>query len=350
MNSITPSKTPLMIAALRREKTVRAPIWLMRQAGRYLPEYRDLREKAGGFLNMVYDPQLASEITLQPIRRFGMDGAILFSDILVIPHALGQELTFMTGEGPKLGALDLKKLNTDSIDETLSPVYETLRQTREKLDGEGFDNTALIGFAGGLFTVACYMIEGDGSKNFSKVKNYAADRPQEFSALIDVLFEATLHYLSRQIDAGAQIIQIFESWACLLEGAAFQRWIIEPTARLVAALKTRYPHVPVIGFPRAVSSQLLHEYQAQIPLDGLGCDQGQPSAVMKSLQNRVCVQGNLDPDLLLQGGQTMDDAALALLAALSPGPYIFNLGHGVIKETDPDQVARLVKLVQEYRS
>jgi uroporphyrinogen decarboxylase len=349
MASDTQPKTPLIVSSLRREKTDRTPIWLMRQAGRYLPEYRALRAKAGGFLAMAYDPELASEITMQPVRRFAVDGAILFSDILVIPHALGQDLRFETGEGPRLGELNLEKLNVYDIDQTLAPVYETLKQTRTKLDSEGFAQTALIGFCGSPWTVACYMLEGRGATGFPAAKKYAQDNKAGFAALLDILVEASIHYLIRQAEAGAQVLQLFESWAGIVDEANFDAHVIKPTQTIIRALKQKFPHIPVIGFPRGVSPALLSRYVAQTGIDGLGCDQSHSPSALKTLQNSVCIQGNLDNELLLAGGAAMEDAARRLLDTLGEGAFIFNLGHGVIKETPPEHVAALVKLVQEYR-
>ncbi len=345
----TQPKTPLIISSLRREKTDRTPIWLMRQAGRYLPEYRELRAKAGGFLAMAYDPELASEITMQPVRRFGMDGAILFSDILVIPHALGQDLRFEAGEGPRLGELDLAKLDPLRIDQTLGSVYDTLTQTREKLNGEGFTETALIGFCGSPWTVACYMLEGRGATGFPTAKKYAQDNKAGFAALLDILVEASIHYLIRQAEAGAQVLQLFESWAGIVDEADFDAHVIAPTQIIVRTLKQKFPHIPVIGFPRGVSPALLSRYAAQTGIDGLGCDQSHSPSALKTLQGSVCIQGNLDNEVLLAGGTSMEDAARRLLDTLGAGAFVFNLGHGVIKETPPEHVAALVKLVQEYR-
>lgn len=350
MNDTMTRKVPLMISALQGEKTNRAPVWLMRQAGRYLPEYRELRAKAGGFLAMAYDPEMAAEITLQPVRRFGMDGAILFSDILVIPHALGQQLRFEAGEGPRLGALNLSALNVDGIDETLAPVYEALRLIRTKLDAENFQDTALIGFCGGMWTVACYMVEGGGSKDFSKAKSLAYGQPSDFQKLIDVLITASIHYLSRQVEAGAQVLQIFESWAGVLDERGFADWVIAPTKKIVSVLKEQYPHVPVIGFPRGATLAQMNAYVDQTGVDGVGCDFTHAPDSLRALQEKACVQGNLDPAALLAGGARMDQSATAILDALAEKPFIFNLGHGVIKETDPANVDRLVKLVQGYRA
>lgn len=350
MTNTLPRKTPLIVSALRGEKTDRIPLWLMRQAGRYLPEYRALRAQAGGFLAMAYNPAHASEITLQPIHRYGLDAAIIFSDILVIPHALGQDLRFEAGEGPRLGALDIDALQAGGIDRTLNAVYQALEQTREKLDAENFGETGLIGFCGAPWTVACYMIEGHGSPDFAKARNFAKDHTDQFAALMDILHAASLHYLLRQADSGAQALQIFDSWAGLAGEAEFDRWIIAPTQKLVRALKATRPDVPVIGFPRGVSLDRLRRYAQETGIDGLGCDYIHDPAALASLQGDVCVQGNLDPALLLEGGAAMDKAAMTILDALAGGPFIFNLGHGVIKETPPEHVARLVKLVQEYRA
>lgn len=326
----------------------------MRQAGRYLPEYRELRAKAGGFLNLVYDPAMASEITMQPIRRFGMDCAILFSDILVIPQALGQTLTFTTGEGPRLSpaltpdTLDI--LDGTRIDDTLAPIYETVKQTRQKLDAEGFGDAALIGFAGSPWTVACYMVDGQGGGEFVKTKEFAKHNRAEFLALLDVIIAASIHYLSRQIQSGAQIIQLFDSWAGSLSAPDFHDLSIIPTRTIVRAIKQLHPDIPIIGFPRGVDISLLEQYALETGVDGVGCDESHDLADLKKLQSHACVQGNLDNELLLAGGENMDAAARKIMAALSDGPFIFNLGHGVIKETDPEQVDRLVKLVQEYPS
>lgn len=349
MNIETRQKVPLIVNALRGEPNVRVPVWLMRQAGRYLPEYRELREKAGGFLAMAYDPELASEVTMQPIRRFGMDGAILFSDILVIPHALGQDLRFEAGEGPRLGELDLAALNEHDIDRVTAPVYETVRRTQIKLDKEGFADTALIGFCGSPWTVACYMIEGRGAERFPAARNYAKNNPAGLSVLFDILCRSSVHYLLRQIEAGAQVIQLFESWAGIVEEDDFDEHVIAPTKKIIAAIKEHYPDMPVIGFPRGASPALIARYVRETGIDGLGCDESHSPAALKALQSSVCLQGNLDNKLLLAGGRAMEDAARAILDTLASGPLIFNLGHGVIKETPPEHVAALVKLVQEYR-
>jgi len=302
---------------------------------------------------MVYSPQTACEITMQPIRRFAMDGAILFSDILVIPQALGQNLEFKEGEGPKLNPIEgpegLKNLDADKIDETLNPVYETVKLIKQQLSQEGFDQTALIGFAGAPWTVACYMIEGGGSKNFENIRKWAYAEDEGFDQLVEILIVATIHYLSRQIEAGAETVQIFDSWAGITDETNFRKWIIEPTRKIVSALKTKHPGVPVIGFPR-MAGVLASEYAEKTGIDMIGTDYTLPiSWSAQNLQGRVAVQGNLDPVYLLTGGDPLKKAALRILDDLSSGPFVFNLGHGVIKETPPENVEFLAKIIREYR-
>lgn len=339
-----------LIKALKRQKTDRPPFWLMRQAGRYLPEYRDLRAKAGGFLEMAYTPDYACEITLQPIRRFGMDAAIIFSDILVIPHALGQDLTFVNGEGPKLGAFDFSSLCYDHFDQTLAPVYAALTQTSAALTREGFSETALIGFAGAPWTVATYMIEGGGSKEFVKVKTMAYTQPEKFSALIDLLVEATSRYLIAQIKAGAEAVQLFDSWAGALDYAGFARWVVTPNAQIVQNIRRVYPDIPIIGFPRAVGINTV-KFAQTTGVNAIGLDSGIPPLWAKdTLQPHVTVQGNLDPLCLLAGGKMLEDTARDILNTLSTGPFVFNLGHGVHKDTPPEHVARLAQIIKEHQS
>lgn len=342
-----------ILKTLKGEKT--SPVWwLMRQAGRYLPEYRELRAKAGGFLDMVYNPDLASEITLQPLRRFGMDAAILFSDILVVPQALGQGLRFAEGEGPLLDALktaqDVDRLDEGGIDKILEPVYETVRQTAQKLKAEKFSDTALIGFCGAPWTIACYMIEGKGSRDFHAAKLWAVRDPDSFSRLIDLVTRASIHYLSRQVEAGAEALQIFDSWAGIADEHMFSRWVIGPTRAIAAALKEKYPHVPLIGFPRGAGEKA-KDYFGQTHVDAIGLDYACSAPWARvQLQRHGCVQGNMDPAYLLQGGDTMQRAAEHILSVFSDGPFVFNLGHGVIKETDPEHVARLGRIIREFRA
>lgn len=344
-----PSKT--ILRAWKGERT--KPVWwLMRQAGRYLPEYRELRAKAGGFLEMVYNPALASEVTLQPIRRYGMDAAILFSDILVIPHALGQPVKFEAGDGPTLPPLvcadDMKRLDIERIDDRLAPIYETLKQVSAKLKAEGFDDTALIGFAGAPWTIACYMTEGRGSRDFHAAKAWAARHPDTFSALINLITGATLHYLSKQVEAGAEAVQLFDSWAGVLDEYQFAAWCIEPTRALVAAFKKRHPDIPVIGFPRGAGDKA-KKYFEQTGVDVIGVDYATSAQWAKdNLQPMGCVQGNMDPVHLLAGGASLDRAARHVLKTFSGGPFVFNLGHGVVKDTDPEDVARLSNIIRSF--
>ncbi len=332
-------ENPMIIDAWKGRKTPRIPLWLMRQAGRYLPEYRELRAKAGGFLNMVYNPELAAEITLQPLARFDLDAAILFSDILVVPQALGQGLRFAEGEGPVLDELNLKALDEGRVLPFLQPVMETVAQVRGRLPKD----KALIGFAGSPWTVASYMVEGRGGHDFAKIKAMPAASLQ---AVTDVLVRATVAYLDAQVRAGAQAIQLFESWAGVLTGAEFDRWVIAPNRSIVAQLKAMHPDVPVIGFPRTGNREDVARYMRETRVDVVALSQDIGGVwAASALQPSVCVQGNLDPELLLEGGDAMLEAATVICAQMGHGPFVFNLGHGVIKETNPDHVAALVNCV-----
>jgi uroporphyrinogen decarboxylase len=336
------------LRALRRESQTPSPIWLMRQAGRYLPEYRELRARGGSFLDLCYTPELAAEATLQPIRRFGLDAAIVFSDILVIPHALGQEVSFEAGEGPRLGPLrsaaELAQLSRTRMVETLAPVYAALRLTAAALDAR----TALIGFAGAPWTLATYMVEGGSSRDFAAVKTWAYGDPDGFHRLIDILVEAVTDHLAAQVAAGAEAVQLFESWAGALSASEFQRWSVAPTRRIVDGLRKRGIAAPVIGFPRAAGFGIA-SYARDSGVDAIGLDPAVPLAEARTLQKSVVVQGNLDPVLLLTGGRAMREAASAILDALAPGPFVFNLGHGVLPSTPPEHVAELVALVRAWR-
>ena len=343
----------ILLQALNGEQTEQVPFWLMRQAGRYLPEYRELRAKREGFLNLVYHPESASEVTIQPIRRFGMDGAILFSDILVTPQAMGQDLRFETCEGPRLNPIqtteDLKKLSIENLDETLSPIYDTVSLTRQKLDQEGFTGTALIGFAGSPWTVACYMVNGKGSKDYQAVKNYAKANPDDFSELLNLLVQATIHYLSKQIDAGAEAIQLFDSWSGLLNDEEFEEFVIGPTMKIVSAIKSKYPSIPVIGFPRKAGSKIA-KYALDTKIDALGLDEeANLDWILDNIPDHVTLQGNLSNEHLLQGGEIMQKAAKDILDKCSKRPFIFNLGHGVIKETPVDHVGALTDIIRNYK-
>lgn len=345
----TAGTAKVFLRALQGDVSAIPPVWLMRQAGRYLPEYRETRAQAGGFLNLVYNPALAAEVTLQPLRRYRFDAAILFSDILVIPQALGQALRFTTGEGPQLdalsGAADLARLDPHNIDKTLAPVYETVATIRAGMQREGFSDTALIGFAGAPWTIACYMAEGQGSRDFLAAKTWAYRDPAGFDQLIAIITDATIHYLSRQIEAGAEAVQLFDSWAGCADEMQFLRYVVAPAKRIVAALSARFPHIPVIGFPRGAGAQ--YEIYAQnTGVSALGLDTQVPVAQAKQLQKHIPVQGNLDPAALLAGGRALDEAVDRIRDGLAGGAHIFNLGHGIIKETPPENVTRLIDRVR----
>ena len=334
------------LRALAGEVQEIPPIWLMRQAGRYLPEYRATRAEAGSFLDLCYSPDHAVEVTLQPLRRYDFDAAILFSDILVIPQALGQGLSFVQGEGPQLPPIrsgaGLAGLSTDNLHQTLAPVYETVSRLSEQIP----PTTALIGFAGAPWTVATYMVEGRGSKDFAHTRRWAYGDPQGFQELIDLVTGATILYLKRQIAAGAEVIQLFETWAGVLDETGFKRWCIDPMVKITAALKRDYPNLPVIGFPRAAGVRAL-DYVKATGVQGLGLDSGVPLAWARDyLQSEVCVQGNLDPMLLVSGGRSMRIEIQRILNHLTEGPFIFNLGHGITPETPPEHVAELVKIIR----
>jgi uroporphyrinogen decarboxylase len=317
----------------------------MRQAGRYLPEYRALRAGARSFLELCYTPALAHEITLQPVRRFGMDAAILFSDILVVADALGCPLAFVEGSGPKLGpvrsAAAVACLRAGNVTAHLAPVYDAVARIRADLPAA----TALIGFAGAPWTVAAYMVEGEGAKEFYAVRAFARQDRAAFAGLIELLTEATIEHLRAQIEAGADLVQLFDSWAGILPEREFLRWCQEPAARIVGALKAAYPQVPVIAFPRGAG---LHyqSFVAAVPLDGLSLDSTVPVARARRDFPGLCLQGNLDPVALLNGGPGARREAEDIVHTLGAGPFIFNLGHGVLPDTDPEEVAALVAHVR----
>ena len=340
-NMVRPSTKPLL-RTLSGEALARPPWWLMRQAGRYLPEYRAVRAQAGDFVSLCLNPALAAEVTLQPIRRFGMDAAILFSDILLVPRALGQPLSF-ENDGPKLKPVsDIAELRPADM-ARLAPVAEAVRRVVAGLP----DETALIGFAGAPWTVATYMVEGGSSRDFPRVKAWSYRDPEGFAVLIEAISVATYDFLALQIEAGVEVVQLFDSWAGALSPEGFERWVIEPTKRLVAKLKARFPVVPVIGFPRGAG---LHyeRYVLETGVDAVGLDTALPASfASKCLQPRVAVQGNLDPVLLLAGGDAMRRKVAALRAELGRGPYVFNLGHGILPETPPEHVAELASLLSE---
>ncbi|MDJ0684169.1 MAG: uroporphyrinogen decarboxylase [Alphaproteobacteria bacterium] len=334
------------LKALAGEASDRPPMWLMRQAGRYLPEYRAIRATVSGFLELCYTPELATEVTLQPIRRYGFDAAILFSDILVVPDALGQEVTFVEGEGPKLApirsAAEARTLSADWIRQRLAPVFETVESVRSKLP----DETALIGFAGAPWTVACYMVEGGGSRDFTEVKRFAYQDPKSFQDVIDVLVDGTIDYLCAQVEAGADALQLFDTWAGVLPDDAFAAYVTEPARKIVAGVRAKHPDIPMIGFPRGAGVGYAR-YLDQTGVNGVSIDVAVDlDWAAKTLQPKGAVQGNLDPQRLLVGGDGLNAAADRILTAFSDGPFIFNLGHGVIKETPPEHVEALVERVR----
>jgi len=322
------------------------PIWLMRQAGRYLPEYRELRAKAGDFIALCTTPELAAEVTLQPIRRYGFDAAILFSDILMLPWALGWGLAFKEGEGPVLPRFeteaDLALLDPARVPAAIGPILETVRRSRAGLPG----TTDLIGFAGSPFTVACYMLEGGGSKDFGRIRLMAHAQPGLLARLIDLLVASTVEYLSAQVQAGADALMLFDSWAGVLSPLLFRLHVTEPTRRIVEALRTRHPSVPVIGFPRLAGVQV-GAYAAQSGVGAVALDTGADLAIALSLVPAgVATQGNLDPMALVAGGRALETEARFVLDAVRGRPHIFNLGHGIVPQTPPEHVARLVQLVR----
>jgi uroporphyrinogen decarboxylase len=320
----------------------------MRQAGRYLPEYREIRKNVTSFLDLCFTPELAIEVTLQPIRRFAMDAAILFSDILVIPYALGQKVDFVEGQGPVLEPVrnldDVRGLSASAVHERLSPVYETVRGVTAELP----DSVGLIGFAGAPWTVATYMVEGGTNRNFANVKRWAYGAPEEFAVLVDLLVESTAEYLIEQVRNGARVIQIFDTWAGALHEDALVRWCLEPTLELARRIKAVDPDVRVIAFPRGAAT-LYARYARAPEIDGLSIDSAVERAWAKAeLQPHCAVQGNLDPISLLAGGDQLRDQAEAILSSFAGDPFIFNLGHGILPETPPDNVARLIDIVRGW--
>ena len=339
-----------LLRALRGASGERTPVWLMRQAGRYLPEYRATRALAGSFMELCLSPELAAEVTLQPIRRFAMDGAVLFSDILVVPHGLGQVVTFEDGRGPALEPVrrpaDLAKLAVDHIGPVLEPVYEAIRLLRRKLPAE----TALIGFAGAPWTLAAYMVEGGSSRDFAEVKGWAYRDPGSFARLIDLLIDATALHLTAQIGAGAEAVQIFDSWAGILPDDQLQRWALGPTREVVRRVKATHPDVPVIVFPRGVGA-FYRDYAERAGADALSLDSSVPiDWAARTLQPHVAVQGNLDPALLVVGGEPLVRAIERILGRLGPRRFVFNLGHGVLPQTPPEHVALLVATIRDWKN
>lgn len=341
--------TKPLLRALAGEILNPPPAWMMRQAGRYLPEYRATRAKAGDFLSLCYTPELAAEVTLQPIRRYGFDAAILFADILLVPQALGADLRFVEGEGPRLSTItsadDLSRLGpVDEIDATLSPVYETLRILRRELGPQ----TTLIGFAGAPWTVATYMIAGRGTPDQAPAHALRTGDPAVFEGVMERLVEATIAYLSRQAEAGAEVLMLFDSWAGSLPGEAFDAHALAPARRIFAALRERHPDVPLIAFPREAG----HRYQgfaAAVGADAVALDNSVDAAWAAEHVQRpgpTCVQGNLDPALLVEGGDRLVAETRRVVDTFSGGPHVFNLGHGITPDADPDNVSRMLEALR----
>ncbi|MGC1778432.1 MAG: uroporphyrinogen decarboxylase [Xanthobacteraceae bacterium] len=331
--------------ALASERTAIPPVWLMRQAGRYLPEYRAIRQTADSFLDLCFNPKLAAEITLQPVRRFGFDAAILFSDILVVPHALGRHVSFVEGEGPRLDALDepaVMGLQVELDQEKLAPVYETIERVKTVLPAA----VALLGFCGGPWTVATYMIAGGGSHDQGTTRTFAYCHPQVFGRLIEILIVASASYLTRQFEAGVDAVQIFDTWAGVLPPEEFRKWCIAPCARIAAMVRAKIPGAKIIGFPRGAGTKL-ERYVADVAVDAVGLDwMIDFSFARERIQKLRPVQGNLDPLVLLAGGAALDRSVDAVVEAFSEGPFIFNLGHGVLPETPIAHVERMIARVR----
>jgi len=322
-------------------------MWLMRQAGRYLPEYRELRAEKGGFLALVYDDEAAAEITLQPVRRFGFDGAILFSDILIVPHAMGQDLTFGPGEGPRLTPplVDHALEGLQSVPERLEAIYRTVERVRAQLSPE----TTLLGFAGSPWTVATYMVAGEGSKDHHAAREMAYRDPGAFGAIIAAIEAVTIDYLAGQIGAGAEAVQLFDSWAGALAPDEFERWVIAPNARIAAAVKERCPGVPIIGFPKGAGAKLA-AYARETGVDAVGVDETiDPVWAARELPHALPVQGNLDPLLLLAGGPRLVERTEQILRAFADRPHVFNLGHGIGQHTPIANVELLRDTVRQWR-
>ena len=337
----------LLLDTLNGKRGAQVPLWLMRQAGRYLPEYRALRAEKGGFLAMAYDSEAACEITLQPIDRFGFDGAILFSDILIVPHALGQHLEFLAGEGPKLApplvdaALDALTCDRSRYD----PIYETVRRCRQRLP----DGVTMLGFAGSPWTVATYMVAGEGSRDQHDARAMAYRDPAKLDAILDAIVGETIEYLSGQIDAGAEAVQLFDSWAGSLAPDEFERLVIAPNARIVAALRARHPDTPVIGFPKGAGEKL-PAYARETGVHAVGVDETiDPNWAARELPAGMPVQGNFDPLLLLAGSDRLEPRVRLILEAFADRPHVFNLGHGIDRRTPIEHVDRLIATVRSFK-
>jgi uroporphyrinogen decarboxylase len=335
----------VVVDVLKGETVFPPPIWMMRQAGRYLPEYRETRKKAGSFLDLCYNPDLAVEVTLQPIRRFGFDASILFSDILVVPHALGRDLRFEEGRGPLMTPItadDVNRLDRDAFHVNLKPVYETVRRLRHELPQE----TTLLGFCGAPWTVATYMIAGHGTPDQAPARLFGYREPQAMSALLDLLAERSAEYLIRQIEAGADAVQIFDSWSGVLDQACFEAYCVRPVAEIVRRVRAVHPDTPIIGFPKGAGT-LYGGYRGATGVSALGLDWTVPVAQARALQAEGAVQGNLDPLRLVAGGRALDEGVDVILRELGNGPLVFNLGHGITPEAPVEHVKRMIARVRE---
>ncbi|MGB5724985.1 MAG: uroporphyrinogen decarboxylase [Parasphingorhabdus sp.] len=335
----------ILLQTLLGKKTDRVPVWLMRQAGRYLPEYRELRAKKGGFLELCYDAEAAAEVTLQPIKRFGFDGAILFSDILIVPHAMGQKLWFETGEGPRLAPrlVDAALSSLEGAPEHFEAIYATVRRVSERLD----DKTTFMGFAGSPWTVATYMVHGQGSKDQGVTRRFAYRDEAAFSELINAIIENTVEYLLGQIEAGVDAVQLFDSWAGSLSPAQFEKWVIAPNAEIISRLKAVHPDLPIIGFPKGAGAKLV-AYANETGASAIGLDETvDPVWAHQNLPAGLPLQGNLDPLALIAGGEALEKSTRHILQVFEDRPHIFNLGHGILPDTPIEHVEKLLTLVRQ---
>jgi len=345
---VTPDKgnEKAMIRVIGGDTLPTPPIWMMRQAGHYLPEYQRVRKEAGSFLDLCYNPKLATEVTLQPIRRFGFDAAILFSDILVIPDALGVDVRFEEGRGPVLEPVDetsIGELNTENVLKHLSPVLETLDRLSTELERK----TTLLGFCGAPWTVATYMIAGHGTPDQGPARQFALNNPESFQRLIDILVKASADYLIAQLKAGADAVQIFDSWASVLDESQFQRWCVKPVTEIVQLVRTKIPDAKIIGFPKGIGA-FYEGYASATEVNMLGLDWTMPMSFAQELQKECPVQGNLDPQRLIVGGRALDEGVDTILGALGDGPLVFNLGHGITPQTPIAHVEQMIGRVRGH--
>lgn len=341
------SESRKLLRVLDGETVFPPPIWLMRQAGRYLPEYRATRTKAPNFLDLCYTPDLAVEVTMQPIRRYGFDASILFSDILVIPDALNRNVRFVTGEGPQMDPIDpkgIEQLNNDGFLEHLAPVFETVKRLRAELP----DETTLLGFCGAPWTVATYMIAGHGTPDQAPARLFAYQHEAAFMTLLNMLADMSADYLVAQIDAGADAVQIFDSWAGVLGETEFEKFAIGPVKRIIDQVRAKRPNAKIIAFAKGAGI-LLQNYRSAVGSDAIGLDWSVPLSFAKELQKQGAVQGNLDPMLMIAGGSALDDGIDRIMESLSDGPLIFNLGHGITPQADPENVTRLIDRVRGFK-